>query len=113
MSLENSYAAAIAQIKTEIETIRLRAAISVNQHLLMLYWKIGNIILEQQNTEGWGTTVIERLSNDLRREFPDMKGTSARNLKYMRAFADAYPEFMQPMVAQLNFPQLCKGRLHN
>lgn len=100
MSLENTYAATITQIKTEIETVRLKAAISVNQHLLMLYWKIGSIILQQQTTEGWGTKVIERLSNDLRKEFPDMKGTSSRNLKYMRAFAEAYPEFVQPVVAQ-------------
>ncbi|SHM41305.1 YhcG family protein [Mucilaginibacter sp. OK098] len=100
MSLENTYAATIAQIKTEIETVRLKAAISVNQHLLMLYWKIGSIILQQQSTEGWGTKVIERLSNDLRKEFPDMKGTSSRNLKYMRAFAEAYPELVQPVVAQ-------------
>ncbi|MDB5136634.1 MAG: hypothetical protein JWP37_3237, partial [Mucilaginibacter sp.] len=63
MLLENSYAAIIAEIKTEIETDRLKASISVNQHLLVLYWKIGNIILQQQNAEDWGTKVIERLSN--------------------------------------------------
>lgn len=101
MSIENTYAATIAQIKTEIETVRLKAAISVNQHLLMLYWKIGSIILRQQSTEGWGTKVIERLSNDLRKEFPDMKGTSSRNLKYMRAFAEAYPEFVLQPAAQI------------
>jgi predicted nuclease of restriction endonuclease-like (RecB) superfamily len=101
MLLENSYAAIIAQIKTEIETARLKAAISVNQHLLILYWKIGNIILQQQSLEGWGTKVIERLSNDLRREFPGMRGTSVRNLKYMRAFADAYPEFVQQPAARI------------
>jgi len=99
-ALENSYTAIIAQIKIEIETARLRAAISVNQHLLILYWRIGRIILEQQSAEGWGTKVIDRLSDDLRREFPDMKGTSARNLKYMRAFAEAYPEFAQAPLAQ-------------
>ncbi|WP_259066271.1 PDDEXK nuclease domain-containing protein [Mucilaginibacter sp. X4EP1] len=101
MLTENSYAATIAKIKDEIETARLKAAISVNQHLLMLYWKIGNIILLQQNLEGWGTKVIERLSNDLRKEFPSMKGTSPRNLKYMRAFAQTYPEFVQPTAAQM------------
>ncbi len=101
MFLENSYAAIIAQIKTEIETARLKAAISVNQHLLLLYWKIGNIILQQQRLEGWGTKVIERLSKDLRREFPDMKGTSMRNLKYMRSFAEAYPEFVQQPAARI------------
>ena len=48
-----------------------------------------------------GTKVIERLSNDLREEFPDMKGTSARNLGYMKSFAEAYPEFMQLPVAHM------------
>ena len=102
MLIDDNYAIIIGQIKKEIEAARLKAAISVNQHLLMLYWKIGNIILEQQSAEGWGTKVIERLSNDLRREFPDMKGTSSRNLKYMRAFAEAYPEFMQQPAAQID-----------
>ncbi len=101
MPLENNYAAIIAQIKTEIETARLKAATSVNRHLLILYWKIGNIILQQQNLEGWGTKVIERLSDDLRKGFPDMRGTSARNLKYMRAFAEAYPVFVQQTAAQI------------
>jgi predicted nuclease of restriction endonuclease-like (RecB) superfamily len=101
MPLENNYLATVVKIKTEIETARLKAAISVNQHLLILYWKIGSIILQQQSSEGWGTKVIERLSNDLRKEFPDMKGTSVRNLKYMRAFAEAYPEFVQQAVSQI------------
>lgn len=101
MLLENSYAAITAKIKVEIETARLKAAISVNQHLLILYWKIGRIILEQQNSEGWGAKVIERLSADLRKEFPDMKGTSARNLGYMKSFAEAYPEFVQQAAAQM------------
>jgi predicted nuclease of restriction endonuclease-like (RecB) superfamily len=57
--------------------------------------------LQQQNVEGWGTKVIERLSADLRKEFPDMKGTSSRNLKYMRAFAEAYPEFGQAMSVRM------------
>ena len=101
MAVDSNYAAAITQIKAEIETSRLNAAISVNKHLLLLYWRIGNIILQRQNEEGWGTKVIERLSIDLRREFPDMKGTSARNLKYMRVFAEAYPEFVQQAAAQI------------
>ena len=54
MLLENSYSGIIATIKSEIETARLKAAVTVNQHLLVLYWKIGKIILEQQNAEGWG-----------------------------------------------------------
>src|SRR5690606_27994143 len=53
------------------------------------------------NTEGWGSKVIDRLAADLRHEFPDMRGMSPRNLKYMRAFAEAYPQFGQHSAAQL------------
>jgi predicted nuclease of restriction endonuclease-like (RecB) superfamily len=68
-----------------------------------LYWQIGKEILERQETEGWGTKVIDRLSADLYAAFPQMKGFSSRNLKYMRAFAKAYPEepFVQQPAAQI------------
>ena len=62
---------------------------------------MGNTILEQQAERGWGTKVIDKLSADLKSEFPDMKGFSVRNIKYMRAFAAAYPLFMQQLAAQL------------
>jgi Uncharacterized conserved protein len=71
--------------------------------LLKLYWQIGNDILQRQQQQGWGTKVIEQLAQDLRQAFPELKGFSARNLKYMRAFAEAWsePEFVQQPVAQL------------
>jgi predicted nuclease of restriction endonuclease-like (RecB) superfamily len=61
--------------------------------------------LEQQAKEGWGTKVIDRLAKDLRVSFPDMKGLSARNLKYMRKFAECYSdfEFVQPLAAQISW----------
>ena len=69
----------------------------------MLYWQIGRDILARQAEQGWGAKVIERLAHDLRTAFPNMKGFSPRNLKYMRAFAEAWPdaEFVQQAVAQL------------
>src|SRR3954464_6366999 len=90
-------------IKIEIRQARLKAALSANAHLLALYWQIGNTILEQQQQANWGGKLTERLSDDLRREFPDMKGFSHRNIKYMRQFAATYPSFKigQPVVAQL------------
>lgn len=60
--------------------------------MILLYWDIGRVILERQSAEGWGAKVIDRLSSDLREAFPDMKGLSPRNLKYMRAFAEAWPK---------------------
>lgn len=58
----------------------------------MLYWRIGQDILHQQTEQGWGSKVIDRIAKDLRQEFPTMKGFSPRNLHYMRAFAEAYPD---------------------
>jgi predicted nuclease of restriction endonuclease-like (RecB) superfamily len=71
--------------------------------MILMYWEIGKIILARQNKEGWGAKVIDRLSADLRKEFPDMQGLSPRNLKYMRAFAAAWQEkaIVQGSLAQL------------
>ena len=97
------YAALLGDLKERIRSARLRAALAVNQELILLYWSIGRDILARQVDEGWGARVIDRLSADLRRGFPEMTGLSARNLKYMRAFAEAYPdlEVVQQVVARL------------
>ena len=92
-------------LKRRIREARVRSALSVNRELVLLYWHIGREILKRQKQEGWGTRVIDRLAQDLRREFPDMKGFSPRNLKYMRAFAEAYPgeQFVQEVLAQVTW----------
>jgi predicted nuclease of restriction endonuclease-like (RecB) superfamily len=59
---------------------------------MLLYWHIGREILKRQQEEGWGSKVVNRLAQDLKREFPDIKGFSRTNLLYMRAFAEAYPD---------------------
>lgn len=100
MSEVINYTEVITRLKNEIETARLNAALTVNKQMLVLYWRIGQIILEQQDREGWGAKVIDRLSADLKKAYPDMKGFSSRNLKYMRAFAAAYPLFVQEALAQ-------------
>lgn len=99
----DGYAALLDELKERIRTARLRAAVTVNQELILLYWSIGNDILARQSAEGWGTRVIDRLAQDLRRDFPDMTGLSSRNLKYMRAFAEAHRdrEIVQQLVARL------------
>jgi hypothetical protein len=66
--------------------------VAVTRELVLLYWQIGRDILGRQEDEGWGTKVIDRLAGDLRRAYPDMTGLSPRDLKYMRAFAEAWPE---------------------
>ncbi|MDX9944702.1 MAG: DUF1016 N-terminal domain-containing protein [Azonexus sp.] len=93
----------LADLKTRIFTTQQRAALAVNRELVLLYWQIGQDILARQAEQGWGAKVIERLSQDLRSAFPQMKGFSPRNLKYIRAFAEAWPDgsFVQEVLAQL------------
>lgn len=81
------------QIESLIEGSKLRAVMSVNEEMLGLYWKIGHDILEKQKTLGWGAQVIHQLSIDLLRRFPDDRGFSERNLRNMKRFAQAYPQF--------------------
>jgi len=97
------YDSFLQELKDRIRSAQVRAALSVNRELVVLYWTIGRDILNRQKDEGWGTKIIDRLSDDLTKAFPDMRGFRARNLKYMRAFAEAYPdkEFVQQVVAQL------------
>ena len=97
------YAEWLADLKSRIHTAQQRATLSVNRELVLLYWQIGQDILARQSAQGWGAKVIERLALDLRAAFPDMKGFSPRNLKYMRAFAQAWPDaqFVQEVLAQL------------
>lgn len=96
------YGRLLSEIKARVRTAQIRAHLAANGELLALYWDIGRLILDRQNAEGWGTKVIERLSQDLQNEFPGQQGFSPRNLKYMRAFAEAWPEtvIVQPPVAQ-------------
>lgn len=91
------------ELKARIHTAQQRATLSVNRELVLLYWGIGRDILGRQSHQGWGTKVVDRLSHDLRAAFPSMKGFSPRNLKYMRAFAQAWPDakFVQEVLAQL------------
>jgi len=86
------YNAFFNALKTRIRTTQLRASVAVNQELILLYWHIGREILKRQQEEGWGSKVVNRLAQDLKQEFPDMKGFSRTNLLYMRAFAEAYPD---------------------
>jgi predicted nuclease of restriction endonuclease-like (RecB) superfamily len=103
LPLPDDYPQLLEQLKEQIRRAQVRASLSVNRELVLLYWHVGHEILERQQTAGWGAKVIDRLSADLRREFPEMKGFSPRNLKYMRAFAEAWPDesIVQQAVAQI------------
>lgn len=88
--LPDGYANLLASLKKRIQHERIKTVLSANCAMVMLYWDIGASILERQQTEGWGAKVIDRLSFDLKETFPDMKGFSSRNLKYMRKFAESW-----------------------
>lgn len=97
------YAEWLAELKSRVQAAQQRAALAVNRELLTLYWQLGRDILERQAQEGWGAGVIDQVSADLRAAFPEVKGFSRSNLKYMRAFAEAWPDLAigQPPVGQL------------
>lgn len=102
-TMPEDYGQWLNELKTRIHSAQQRAARAVNSEMVLLYWGLGRDILHNQARQGWGAKVIDRLSHDLRTAFPEMKGLSPRNLKYMRAFAESWPdaEIVQQAVAQL------------
>jgi predicted nuclease of restriction endonuclease-like (RecB) superfamily len=91
-TLPAGYAEWIVDVKLRIRAAQQRAALAVNKEMLQLYWQIGRDILDRQAVAGWGTGVLSRIEADLRGEFPEMRGFSQTNLKYMRMFAEAWPD---------------------
>lgn len=102
--LPSGYAPLLTGLKDRVRSAQVKAALSVNRELILLYWHIGREILRAQKAEGWGTKVVERLAKDLAAEFPEMGGFSAPNLKRMRTFYAAWApvEIMPQSVAQLS-----------
>jgi len=98
------YGELLTQIKTRIRRAQIKATLSANAEMILMYWDIGRMIHERQGSEGWGASVIPRLSRDLHNELPEVKGFSVRNIKLMTQFYREYPAFMtigQRLVAQL------------
>ena len=106
-NLPDGYLDVLSGIKDRIRQARIKTVLAANSAMILLYWDIGKLILERQEREGWGTKVIDRLSKDLKGAYPEMSGLSSRNIKYMRAFAAAWPEpkIVQRVVAQLPWRQ--------
>jgi predicted nuclease of restriction endonuclease-like (RecB) superfamily len=104
-----SYQDLLASLKSQIQTAQVRAAVAVNRELVLLYWHIGREVLLRQREQGWGAKVIDQLARDLHQAFPEMQGFSTRNLKYMRALAEAWPDesIVQQAAAQLPWFHNC------
>jgi predicted nuclease of restriction endonuclease-like (RecB) superfamily len=100
-----SYKVFLSELKDRVYQSRYKAALSVNKELILLYHHIGSEILKRQKEQEWGAKIVDQLSKDLMLEFPEMKGFSTRNLKYMRKFSGEYPnfEFVQEVLAQLSW----------
>ena len=103
--VDSEYKSIMIDLKEKIRLSQQRAILFVNHELVLLYWEIGSIILKKQFEKGWGVKIIDTLSYDLKEAFPEGKGFSIRNLKYMRQFAQTYPDkqFVQETLAQLNW----------
>ncbi|MGL4207902.1 MAG: PDDEXK nuclease domain-containing protein [Candidatus Adiutrix sp.] len=100
-----NYQVMLEEIKNRIQQAQLKAAMSVNVEMLLMYWDVGRIIAERRSTEGWGAKVIQRLANDIRNELPEIKGFSERNLKRMFSF---YCEYKELSIGPLAVAQLEK-----
>jgi len=99
----DGYLEFIDKIKNQIQNQRVSVVLKANASMICLYWNIGNAILQKQQEEGWGTKVIDRLSKDIKDSFPEMKGFSPRNIKYMRKFAEEWDDYkiVQQVAAQI------------
>lgn len=103
MALPSGYTQLLADVKERIRSAQYAALKAVNTELVGLYWDLGRMIVERQDQDGWGKSVVERLSQDLRREFPGVAGFSVQNLWYMRQFHMEYREHekLQPLVGEV------------
>ena len=85
-TLPAGYAELLEHIKTRVRAAQVKAALSVNRELIQLYWDIGRLIVERQDREGWGKSIVERLAADIQRDFPGIQGFSPVNVWRMRSF---------------------------
>ncbi|MCY7420211.1 MAG: PDDEXK nuclease domain-containing protein [Chitinophagaceae bacterium] len=100
MSYQN-YKELFTEIKIKVREAQLKSVMAANSQMLLLYWQMGQYILQNQQAEGWGAKIINKLSVDLKKEFPSLKGFSPRNLLYMKQFAEAYPVFLLQQFSQI------------
>ncbi len=91
------YGNLLSEIKTRIRQAQVKATLSANSEMILMYWDIGRMIQERQDREGWGTAVIPRLARDIRNELPEEKGSSERNIKRMLRFYREYPNIFPIM----------------
>jgi len=99
LQLPSGYQELLQELKGRIRTAQVRAAFAINRELVRLYWSIGRDLSLRFDREDWGGKIVDRLSKDLQAEFPGVEGFSPRSLRYMRAFAEAWPD--EPILQQV------------
>ncbi|MCB5275838.1 hypothetical protein BJG92_03392 [Arthrobacter sp. SO5] len=92
------YPELLASVSSEVHSGRSRAISAANREMLLSYWAIGSELANRESSQGWGSKVVTRLAADVRSAFPEATGFSPRNLRYMKSFAQAWPDF--PMLQQ-------------
>ncbi|MDR0920525.1 MAG: PDDEXK nuclease domain-containing protein [Oscillospiraceae bacterium] len=99
---DNSYFQILEGVKEQIHTAQYKAVLGANKELIILYWNIGNVIIANSQ---WGNKFVDNLARDIKLEFPNIKGFSVRNLKYMKKFAEIVLDFeiVQTLSAQLSW----------
>ena len=98
------YSVWINELKSKIHAARTKVALTINSQLLELYWEIGKDITERQNQSSWGSKLIEQVADELKKEFPELKGFSRRNIYAMRQWYNFYSKkypFVPQSVAQI------------
>ena len=105
----SNYRPFLDHVLTKIQTARYEMLKSVSRQTVELYWEIGKSVSEQMQNEGWGRSIVEQLSQDLQREFPGIRGFSARNIWNMKNFYEFYAENekLQPLVAEIGWTHNC------
>jgi len=111
---DKEYKVWLTEIKSKVRNAQLKVAVKVNTELLLLYWELSADIIAKQARVKWGEGFLTQLSKDLMAEFPDMKGFSERNLKYIRQWYSFYCKgkaIGQQVVAQITKqPVASRGR---
>jgi len=101
---DSEYIEWFIELKSKIQSTQIKATLSANKEMILLYWEFGKELFEKQEKKGWGNAVVDSLEKDLRKEFPNLKGFSRRNLFYMKSFYAFYQmdfKKVQQFVAQI------------
>jgi len=104
--IPSDYPDFLSDIKQRIQAAQTRAALSLSREVVWLYWQVGSEIASRFAQHGWGAKIVDRLASDLKAAFPGVEGFSPRNLRYMRTFAEAYPDpaILQQLLQDLTLP---------